>query len=114
MTLLVNEALLPRIPLMEIIDLVMGTGMPVPAFARPFAKNLMPAMPVPEDLQKGQMPVCPCPQKSPKYRACHRALGAVHKLREQQGGRGVFHKCSCLFTWGERGVFAKVHVAFLD
>ena len=52
----------------------MGTGMPVPAFARPFAKNLMPAMPVPEDLQKGQMPVCPCPQKSPKYRACHRAL----------------------------------------
>ena len=30
-------------------------GIPV----RPLAKNIMPAMPVPEDLQKGQLPVCP-------------------------------------------------------
>ena len=47
--------------------IVMGTGMPVPAFACPLAKNLMPTMPVPEDLQKGQMPVCPCTQNSQKY-----------------------------------------------
>ena len=34
-------------------------------------------------------------------------LGAVHKLREQQGGRGVFHKCSCLFTWWRGGYLQK-------
>jgi myosin heavy subunit len=31
-------------------SVVMGTGMPVPAFARPLAKNLIPGMPVPKDL----------------------------------------------------------------
>ena len=39
-----------------------GTGMPgVPAFSRPLAKNLIP--PMPNELQKGKMPV---PAKIPK------------------------------------------------
>ena len=55
-------------------QLVMGTDMPLPSFACPLAKNLMSIMPVPKDFQTGQIPVCSCPQKSPKYEACHRAL----------------------------------------
>ena len=46
----------------------------MPAFARMFTNISMPVIPVPKDLQKGQMPICPYLQKSPKYRACHRAL----------------------------------------
>ena len=32
-------------------------------------KYILPTMPVPKDLPKGQIPVCLCPQNSPKYRA---------------------------------------------
>ena len=48
--------------------------MPVPAFARPFARIAMPAKLVPKDLQPGKMPVCLCPLKSPKYMSCHSTL----------------------------------------
>ena len=47
----------------------MGTGMPMPAFACPLAKNLIPAIPEPEDLPKMQMPICMWLQKFQKYRA---------------------------------------------
>ena len=57
--------------IIQLSAIVIGTGMPVPAFARPLAKNLMS---VPEDLPKRKMPICLCLQNSQKYRAYHRAL----------------------------------------
>ena len=44
---------------------VMGTGMPMPTFARMLAKNPMPAMPMPEDLQKSKCPFAHARKKSP-------------------------------------------------
>ena len=78
--------------------LVLPTGMPVPAFARPLAKNPMPAMPVARKFSTGKCPQCPLPEC--EKRACPRAKTGI-KFSRKCDDFPLKNRKKCLFSLHE-------------
>ena len=83
---------------MNAAKVVLPTGMPVPAFARPLAKNPMPAMPVARKFSTGKCPQCPLPEC--EKRACPRAKTGI-KFSRKCDDFPLKNRKKCLFSLHE-------------